>query len=279
LFGENRAQFILRQYTNVTRNHYLCGNISNRYYHFMYHGNTMSVKREALYFIGIGGTAMGNVALACAKAGYHIHGSDERVYPPMSDILQQSGITYAEGYAESHIAEYGGATVVVGNAISRGNAELEYALDAKMKLISMPELVGRELIGNTTSIVVAGTHGKTSAASLTAWLLESAGYAPGFLIGGVPGNFSTGCRPAVAENGVFVSEGDEYDSAFFDKRSKFLHYRPDIAVINNIEFDHADIFGSLDEIVKSFKLYARLVPRRGVLLINAASAAMLQQLH
>lgn len=214
---------------------------------------------------------MGNVALACAKAGYSVQGSDEHVYPPMSDILRESGITYAEGYSESNIADCSNATVIVGNAISRGNIELEYALDKKVRLISMPELVGRELIGNHTSVVIAGTHGKTSTASLTTWLLESAGYAPGFLIGGVPGNFTSGCRPALPSKGIFVSEGDEYDSAFFDKRSKFLHYRPDIAVINNIEFDHADIFNSLDDIIKSFTLFGRLVPRRGVLLINAAS--------
>ncbi|MCC6845455.1 MAG: UDP-N-acetylmuramate--alanine ligase [Bacteroidetes bacterium] len=225
---------------------------------------------KRIYFIGIGGAAMGNVALALAALGIEVSGSDQAVYPPMSNILQKSDIIYYEGYDEKNIKNLPAeTTIVVGNAISRGNVELEYALDNRLPMISMAELAGRYLIGNNTSVVISGTHGKTSVSSLTAWLLETCGERPGYFIGGVPGNYSSGCR--ASENGIFVSEGDEYDSAFFDKRSKFLHYRPDIAVINNIEFDHADIFDSLDDIIKSFKLFARLVPKSGVLLINAAS--------
>lgn len=213
---------------------------------------------------------MGNIALALALQGVCISGSDQAVYPPMSGILQASDITYYEGYNEKNIKNLpAGTIIIVGNAISRGNVELEYALDNRLPMISMAELVGRYLIGTNTSVVVSGTHGKTSVSSLITWLLESCSTRPGFFIGGVPGNFSSGCR--ASESGIFVSEGDEYDSAFFDKRSKFLHYRPDLAIINNIEFDHADIFDSLDDIIKSFRLFARLVPKNGALLVNAAS--------
>ncbi len=226
-----------------------------------------------LYFIGIGGTAMGAVALACRQLGYEVCGSDANIYPPMSDFLRESGIRYYEGFNGDNIVDANPDTIVVGNSVSRGNPELEYALDERMTLVSMPEIIRDYLIAKHTSVVITGTHGKTTTSSLTAWLLDSAGLNLGFLIGGIPGNYTQGCRPVPqTENGYFVSEGDEYDTAFFDKRSKFLLYKPSIAVINNLEFDHADIFSSLDDIKKSFRLFARLIPRNGLLLAASEDA-------
>lgn len=226
-----------------------------------------------VHFIGIGGTAMGAVAVACQQHGYIVTGSDAAVYPPMSDFLRESGIQFFEGYNDDNLRNAEPDTVIVGNAISRGNKELEYALNNHIRLMSMPELIKMVLIDKNTSIVISGTHGKTTTSSLTTWLLESAGKQPGFIIGAIPGNFPQGCRPVTEDfhntrSGYFVSEGDEYDTAFFDKRSKFLHYRPDILVINNCEFDHADIFDSLAAIQNSFRLCARLVPGNGLILVN-----------
>jgi UDP-N-acetylmuramate: L-alanyl-gamma-D-glutamyl-meso-diaminopimelate ligase len=229
---------------------------------------------QSFYFLGIAGTAMGSVAVALAKLGYTVYGADHQVYPPMSDYLKDNGIVYTEGYTADDIIKTQPDIIVVGNAISRGNPALEHALNEHMTLIAMPEIIRTYLIGRNTSVVIAGTHGKTTTASMTAWLFESAGLEPGYLIGGVPRNFTQSCRAVPKDRndtkrGFFVSEGDEYDSAFFDKRSKFLHYSPDIAVINNIEFDHADIFHSLDDVKRTFKHFARIIPQNGVLLIAA----------
>ncbi|WP_041469160.1 UDP-N-acetylmuramate:L-alanyl-gamma-D-glutamyl-meso-diaminopimelate ligase [Chloroherpeton thalassium] len=226
---------------------------------------------KELYFLGIGGTAMGSVAGALAALGRQVTGSDSGVYPPMSDFLASRGIQYFNGYSEENIRQSKPDLIIVGNAISRGNPELELALEEKIDLISLPEFVGHELIKKNTSIVVSGTHGKTTTTSILAWLLDFAKLESGFLIGGIHANFGLGCRPSGRENGVFVTEGDEYDSAFFDKRSKFLHYRPDIAVINNIEFDHADIFASLADIELSFARFVNLIPRNGALLYASNS--------
>ncbi|MBK9246664.1 MAG: UDP-N-acetylmuramate--L-alanine ligase [Ignavibacteria bacterium] len=234
-----------------------------------------------LYFIGIGGTAMGAVALACRELGHEVSGSDANVYPPMSDFLSLSGIKYYEGFSPSNIQSASPDTIVVGNSVSRGNPELEYCLNERFPLVSMPDIVREFLIARHTSIVITGTHGKTTTSSITAWLLETGELNPGFLIGGIPGNFTQGCRPVqtvTPDNpiGYFVSEGDEYDTAFFDKRSKFLLYRPDIGVLNNIEFDHADIFSSLDDIKKSFRLFVRLIPQNGLLLVANEDANCLE---
>ncbi len=230
-----------------------------------------------IHFIGVGGTAMGSVAVACREQGHEVTGSDGPLYPPMSTVLDAAGIERYEGFDAQRLEEVAPDLVVVGNAISRGNAELEEVLDTRRPMTSMAELVGRLFISRNTSIVCCGTHGKTTTSSMTAWLLEHAGRRPGFLIGGVPGNFTQGCRPVPegihdTHAGVFVSEGDEYDTAFFDKRSKFVHYRPTIAIINNIEFDHADIFDSTEAIIRSFQHMVRLVPRSGVVLVNADDA-------
>lgn len=222
------------------------------------------------YFLGIGGTAMASVAVALSKCGYKVSGVDANVYSPMSNFLEQNGILYFNGYDAAHLETLTPQQIVVGNAISRGNVELEVALNRRLKLVSMPEIVRQYLIERHTSIVVAGTHGKTTTTSLLAWLLESCKASPGFLVGGIPENFGEGCRASLREtDGYFVIEGDEYDTAFFDKRSKFVHYRPDIAIVNNLEFDHADIFNSIAEIELSFKRFLNLVPQNGLVLLNA----------
>lgn len=232
------------------------------------------------YFLGIGGTAMASVAVALSKCGYKVSGVDANVYPPMSTFLEQNGISYFNGYEAEHLEMLTPERVVVGNAISRGNAELEIALNRRLKLVSMPEIVREYLMKQHTSIVVSGTHGKTTTTSLLAWLLESSQASPGFLIGGIPENFGEGCRASWHKiGGYFVLEGDEYDTSFFDKRSKFLHYRPDIAIVNNLEFDHADIFNSIAEIERSFKHFLNLVPQNGLVLLNADDARVARLSH
>ncbi|KZK73989.1 MAG: UDP-N-acetylmuramate--alanine ligase [Pelodictyon luteolum] len=232
---------------------------------------------SSIYFIGIGGTAMASVAVALSRIGHAVTGSDTGLYPPMSTYLDEHNIRYFNGFNPENLKQVMPDMVVVGNAVSRGNEELEYALNEKMELVSMPDLVRRELIGHNTSIVVAGTHGKTTTTSIIAWLLEYGGLKPGFLVGGIPENFGIGCRPSGrSEAGFFVSEGDEYDTAFFDKRSKFLLYRPDIGLINNVEFDHADIFNSLEEIKRSFRLFVNLIPSNGALIVNGDDPAAME---
>ncbi len=224
---------------------------------------------SSIYFIGMGGTAMASVAVALSRSGHAVSGSDTALYPPMSDYLAQHRIACHTDFDPENLIEDRPDTVVVGNAVSRGNPELEFALNEHLRLVSMPEIVRRHFIEGNKSVVIAGTHGKTTTTSLTAWLFECGSLKPGFLIGGIAENFQAGCR-ASGKNGTgfFVTEGDEYDTAFFDKRSKFLHYRPDIAVINNMEFDHADIFDSIEDIRKSFRQFVNLIPSRGVLLLN-----------
>lgn len=219
-----------------------------------------------LYFIGICGTAMGNGALLMRALGHEVSGSDDNVYPPMSTLLEEQGITIKSGYSKEHFQPRPDL-VVIGNAMSRGNEEVEVTLEERIPFISLPELLKRELIQGRESIVVAGTHGKTTTSSLMAWVFESAGKDPNFLIGGVPENFKLGFKASPASPFVIL-EGDEYDTAFFDKRSKFLHYLPTTLIINNLEFDHADIFSSLDEIKLSFSRCMKLVPRNGVILAN-----------
>jgi UDP-N-acetylmuramate: L-alanyl-gamma-D-glutamyl-meso-diaminopimelate ligase len=221
------------------------------------------------HFIGICGTAMGSTAAALRALGHRITGSDEKVYPPMSEVLRAAGIGLSEGYKPENLPE-GADLYVVGNAISRGNEELETVLERRLPYVSMAELLRREVIQGKRSFVVSGTHGKTTTTTLLAWLLEHGGRNPGFMIGGVPGNFDSGARFNHSE--FFVIEGDEYDTAYFDKRSKFLHYLPECAIVNNIEFDHADIFGSLNEILLTFQRLLNSVPRNGLVLLNGDDA-------
>jgi UDP-N-acetylmuramate: L-alanyl-gamma-D-glutamyl-meso-diaminopimelate ligase len=219
-----------------------------------------------IHLIGICGTAMATLAALLKSRGYDVRGSDQNVYPPMSDFLQQQGITTLQGYRAEHIsAEID--LVVVGNAISRGNVELEEVLDRKIRYCSLPEAVRDYFLWGARSIVITGTHGKTTTTSLAGWLLADGGADPSVFVGGIAENFASSYR--VGGGRDFVIEGDEYDSAFFDKTAKFLKYLPDIAVVNNIEFDHADIYPDLAAIRLTFQRFVNLIPRRGLLLIGA----------
>jgi len=205
------------------------------------------------------------VPAARKQPGFTVTGSDAGVYPPMSDFLRGQGITLSEGYREENIPA-DAQVVVIGNAISRGNPEAEAALDRKLLYHSLPEVMKEFFLRGKRNLVVTGTHGKTTTSSMLAWLLRHAGRDPGFMIGGLPRNL--GCGAHFTESEFTVLEGDEYDTAFFDKRSKFLHYLPECVVVNNIEFDHADIYNSLDEIKLSFRRLLNIVPRNGRAFIN-----------
>ena len=214
---------------------------------------------------------MASVAAALKERGIAVSGSDQGIYPPMSNFLEERGIE-ARPFDEANLAHKPNL-VVIGNAISRGNPEAEYVLEHNLAYCSLPELLRHRFLRGKRSLVVSGTHGKTTAASLLAWLLEYNGLNPSFLIGGIPNNLGQGAR--FTDSDWFVIEGDEYDTAFFDKRSKFIHYLPEAVVINNLEFDHADIFGSLAEIQTSFRRLINIVPRNGLLLANADDANLL----
>jgi UDP-N-acetylmuramate: L-alanyl-gamma-D-glutamyl-meso-diaminopimelate ligase len=224
---------------------------------------------KRIHLIGICGTAMATLAALLRSRGYDVRGSDQNVYPPMSDFLLQQGITTLQGYSADHItADID--LVVVGNAISRGNAELEEVLDRKIRYCSLPEAVRDHFLWAARSIVITGTHGKTTTTSLAGWLLTHGGADPSVFVGGIAENFESSYR--IGGGRAFVIEGDEYDSAFFDKTAKFLKYLPDIAVVANIEFDHADIYPDLDAIRLAFRRLVNLVPRRGLLLLGADNA-------
>ena len=208
---------------------------------------------------------MGAVAAAMKRRGFTVTGSDTNVYPPMSDFLRGEGIEIAEGYDEKNIPE-GADVVVIGNAISRGNPEAEAALDRKLLYHSLPEVMKDHFLRGKRNFVVSGTHGKTTTSSMLAWLFTYAGRDPGFMIGGLPKNL--GCGARFPDSDFNVLEGDEYDTAFFDKRSKFLHYLPECVVVNNIEFDHADIYNNIEEIKLSFRRLLNIVPRNGIAFVN-----------
>src|SRR6195256_2092397 len=214
---------------------------------------------------------MATLAALLKRRGHDVRGSDQNVYPPMSDFLAAEGIPAFTGYAADHIGS-DVDLVVVGNAISRGNVELEEVLDRKIRHCSLPEAIRDHFLWGARSIVIAGTHGKTTTTSLTGWLLTHARLDPTVLVGGIALNFGEiGSSYRVGSGRDFVIEGDEYDSAFFDKTAKFLKYLPDIAVINNVEFDHADIYADFDAVTLAFRRLVTLVPRRGLLLVGADS--------
>ncbi|MGO2131465.1 MAG: UDP-N-acetylmuramate:L-alanyl-gamma-D-glutamyl-meso-diaminopimelate ligase [Halomonas sp.] len=225
-----------------------------------------------LHILGICGTFMGSLALLATELGHRVSGSDANVYPPMSTQLAEAGIVLMDGYRAENL-EPRPDLVVVGNALSRGNPEVEALLDSGISYISGPQWLAEHVLPGRQVIAVAGTHGKTTTASMTAWLLEAAGLSPGFLIGGVPRNFGISARLG-AEGAPFVVEADEYDTAFFDKRSKFVHYRPEIAVLGNLEFDHADIFDDLAAIERQFHHLVRIVPGKGRLLVADGEPAL-----
>jgi len=250
-----------------------------------------------IYVLGICGTFMGGIAALARELGVEVEGSDANVYPPMSDQLRALGIALQEGWSAEHLQSKPDL-VVVGNALSRGNPSVEYMLDAGLPYTSGPQWLGENVLRGREVLAVAGTHGKTTTTSLLAHLLdhaskEEAGLAPGFLIGGVPGNFGVSARlgkgkgeqgtgtaqmgpiapasslPVPGSRSLFVIEADEYDTAFFDKRSKFVHYRPRIAILNNLEYDHADIFPDVAAIQRQFHHLVRTVPGNGRLIVNA----------
>ncbi len=224
-----------------------------------------------VHLIGICGTAMATLAALLKSRGDDVQGSDQHVYPPMSDFLAGEGIPILHGYAATHITD-DLDLVIVGNAISRGNAELEAVLDRSIRYASLPETIRDTFLWDADAIVVAGTHGKTTTTSLAAWVLTSGGADPSMLVGGIAKNFGNGgASYRVGGGRAFVIEGDEYDSAYFDKTAKFLKYLPDVAVVNNVEFDHADIYPDLAAIRLAFARFVMLVPGRGLVLLGADS--------
>src|SRR5712692_1727318 len=220
---------------------------------------------QKFHFIGICGTAMGSVAAALQERGFKISGSDESVYPPMSIFLEEHEIKLHQGYRAENIPR-DAEVVVIGNAMKRGNPEVEAVLSRKLLYLSLPEVLKNYFLRGRHNLVVTGTHGKTTTTALLAWIMEKAGRKPGYLIAGLPKNFGQGAR--LNDSKYFVIEGDEYDTAFFDKRSKFIHYLPELVIVNNIEFDHADIFNNLDEIKLSFRRLLNVVPQNGMVLLN-----------
>jgi UDP-N-acetylmuramate: L-alanyl-gamma-D-glutamyl-meso-diaminopimelate ligase len=224
-----------------------------------------------VHILGICGTFMGGVALLARELGFEVSGSDANVYPPMSTQLEAAGITLCEGYREEHL-QSAPDLVIVGNALSRGNPAIEYLLNSRIPYVSGPQWLAENLLCERWVLAVAGTHGKTSTSSLLAWILEQADMAPGFLIGGVPGNFGLSAR--LGNSDFFVVEADEYDTAFFDKRSKFVHYHPRTLCLNNLEFDHADIFSDLEAIKTQFHHLMRTVPSDGLVIHRGGDEAL-----
>ena len=228
-----------------------------------------------IHILGICGTFMGGVAQLARAAGHRVTGCDTGVYPPMSTQLEAAGIELVEGYGVEQLALSPGC-YVVGNAISRGNPLLEEILDRGLPYVSGPQWLADHVLHGRWVLAVAGTHGKTTTSSMLAWILEDAGLSPGFLIGGVPMNFGVSARLSgeQVDSPFFVIEADEYDTAFCDKRSKFVHYRPRTVVLNNLEFDHADIFGDLAAIETQFHHLVRTLPRNGLIVSNATEASL-----
>jgi UDP-N-acetylmuramate: L-alanyl-gamma-D-glutamyl-meso-diaminopimelate ligase len=227
-----------------------------------------------IHILGICGTFMGGLAVLAREAGHRVTGCDANVYPPMSTQLQAQGIELIEGFGSEQLS-LNPDLFVIGNVVSRGNPLMEEILDRGLPYTSGPQWIGEHILNDKWVLAVAGTHGKTTTSSLLAWILEDAGYKPGFLIGGVPMNFGISARlPDTAHSPFFVIEADEYDTAFFDKRSKFVHYRPRTAILNNLEYDHADIFPDLNAIETQFHHLVRTVPRTGRLVVNGREESL-----
>lgn len=223
---------------------------------------------KRVHILGICGTFMGGVALLARELGYEVTGSDVNVYPPMSTMLDNAGIAVQTGYSSEHLKP-APDLVVIGNALSRGNEAVEYVLDQQIPYLSGPQWLGENLLQGRHVAAISGTHGKTTTSSMLTWILECEGLNPGFLIGGVPFGFEGSARLG---QGPFVVEADEYDSAFFDKRSKFVHYKPQTLVVNNLEFDHADIFADLNAIQTQFHHLVRCIPSSGHIIASKGDA-------
>ncbi|QEY61162.1 UDP-N-acetylmuramate:L-alanyl-gamma-D-glutamyl-meso-diaminopimelate ligase [Metapseudomonas lalkuanensis] len=224
-----------------------------------------------IHILGICGTFMGSLAVLAKELGHRVTGSDANVYPPMSTQLEAQGIELMQGYEPAHL-DPAPDLVVVGNALSRGNPAVEYVLNKGLPYVSGPQWLADHVLQGRWVLAVAGTHGKTTTTSMLAWVLEHAGMSPGFLIGGVPQNFGVSAR--LGGTPFFVVEADEYDSAFFDKRSKFVHYRPRTAILNNLEFDHADIFPDLAAIERQFHHLVRTIPGEGLVIHPTSETAL-----
>jgi UDP-N-acetylmuramate: L-alanyl-gamma-D-glutamyl-meso-diaminopimelate ligase len=223
-----------------------------------------------IHILGACGTFMGGVAVLASRAGHEVTGADQHTYPPMSTLLENEGIVLHEGYSEEPMHDRPDL-VIIGNALSRGNPAVEYVLNQGLSYTSGPRWLGENYLRGRKVIAVAGTHGKTTTSSMLAWILEFAGMNPGFLIGGVPLDFNVSAREG---RDYFVVEADEYDTAFFDKRSKFVHYRPQVAILNNLEYDHADIFPDLAAIETQFHHLIRTIPGNGTVIANGADASL-----
>lgn len=228
---------------------------------------------KKVHITGICGTLTGNVAVFLKHKGFEIRGSDSQFYPPISDMLVRENIFTYDSFSETNL-DWKPDLVVIGNAISRGNPEAELVLEKKLNYISVSELIKHEFIGNKKSIVVSGTHGKTTTTSILSYVFLDNGYDPSYIIGGIPSFANNGFRYSDGE--MSVIEGDEYDTAFFDKRSKFIHYKPDFLIVNNIEFDHADIFNSIDDILTTFKRVINIVPRNGYIIANSDDSNVME---
>jgi UDP-N-acetylmuramate: L-alanyl-gamma-D-glutamyl-meso-diaminopimelate ligase len=226
----------------------------------------MSHKEQTIYFLGIGGTGMASCAGLAKEAGYHVVGSDQNIYPPMSTMLEEIEVDVLTPYSKENIEKNPAKLYVIANALSRGNEELEYVLSKDLPYTSFPAMLGDLFLQHKTSVVVAGTHGKTTTTSLLAHVLKELGFDPGFLVGGIPKNFPRSY--SLTSSDLFVIEGDEYDTAFFDKGSKFLHYHPKFVIFNNLEFDHADIFADLAAIESQFSKLLNLVPNPRHIIAN-----------
>jgi UDP-N-acetylmuramate: L-alanyl-gamma-D-glutamyl-meso-diaminopimelate ligase len=224
---------------------------------------------ESIYFLGIGGTAMAGAALLARQLGLKVSGSDQAVYEPTLSELRQNKISFHEGYRAENLSDEPD-WLVLGNAISRGNVELEEALNRRMRIISLPEFMAAFVIRKRRVYAITGTHGKTTTTSLVAHILRSKGVDCGFMIGGICENFSAGAE--LGSHDYFVIEGDEYDTSVFDHRSKFLSYRPTHVLINNIEFDHADIFPDFEAVLAAFGRLVKIIPKNGLLVANADSS-------
>jgi len=228
-----------------------------------------------IHILGIAGTFMGGVAALARELGHAVEGSDQAIYPPMSTQLENLGIALAQGYTAANISD-GCDQVVVGNALSRGNPAVEWVLDQGLRYTSGAQWLAEHVLPGRDTLAVAGTHGKTTTTTILTWLLEAAGRSPGFLIGGVAEDFGVSAR--LGKGREFVVEADEYDTAFFDKRSKFVHYRPKIAILNNLEYDHADIFPDVAAIQRQFHHLVRTVPGNGRLIVNGEDARLAEVL-
>ncbi len=219
-----------------------------------------------IHILGICGTFMGSIAVLATQLGFKVTGCDDNIYPPMSDYLRSQGIDIHSGFDAEQLQHYQPDQIIVGNVVSRGMPVIEAILNQNQCYLSGPQWLSKYVLCDKWVLVVAGTHGKTTTASMLAWVLTYAGYQPGFLIGGIAANFSV--SSCLGDSEFFVVEGDEYDTAFFDKRSKFIHYRPRTVILNNLEFDHADIFDDIRDIQKQFHHLIRIVPQQGLVIHN-----------